>query len=107
MKFLSLFQSAIVYGTIILYGAAGEILTEKSGNLNLGVPGLMSLGAVGGFITARAYEVVYCGSAGISPVHSVADATFCIASDSSFLRLRLAFMASPPRHEYAQEAIAL
>ena len=67
MKFLSLFQSAIVYGTIILYGAVGEILTQKSGNLNLGVPGLMSLGAVGGFITARAYEVLYCGSAGISP----------------------------------------
>ena len=29
MKFLSLLQSAIVYGTIILYGAVGEILTEK------------------------------------------------------------------------------
>ena len=68
MKFLSLLQSAIVYGTIILYGAVGEILTQKSGNLNLGVPGLMSLGAVGGFIFARAYEVLYCGSAGISPV---------------------------------------
>lgn len=67
MKFLSLFQSAIVYGTIILYGAMGEILTEKSGNLNLGVPGLMSLGAVGGFIVSRAYEVLYCGSMGLTP----------------------------------------
>ena len=67
MKFLSLFQSAIVYGTIILYGAVGEILTQKSGNLNLGVPGLMSLGAVGGFIVSRAYEILYCGSHGLTP----------------------------------------
>ena len=67
MKFLSLLQSAIVYGTIILYGAMGEILTQKSGNLNLGVPGLMSLGAVGGFIVSRAYEILYCGSRGLTP----------------------------------------
>lgn len=68
MKFLSLLQSAIVYGTIILYGAIGEILTQKSGNLNLGVPGLMSLGAVGGFIVSRAYEIIYCGNANVAPV---------------------------------------
>ena len=34
---------AIPFGTIIMYGAMGEILTEKSGNLNLGVPGIMSV----------------------------------------------------------------
>ena len=28
---------AIPFGTIIMYGALGETLTEKSGNLNLGV----------------------------------------------------------------------
>ena len=67
MKLLSLLQSAIVYGTILLYGAMGEILTQKSGNLNLGVPGLMSLGAVGGFISARWYEVLYCQAVGVDP----------------------------------------
>lgn len=30
---------AIPFGTIIMYGAMGEIVTEKCGNLNLGVPG--------------------------------------------------------------------
>ena len=30
---------AIPFGTIIMYGALGETVTEKSGNLNLGVPG--------------------------------------------------------------------
>ena len=39
-----LFQSAIVFGTVIMFGALGEILTQKSGNLNLGVPGIMYLG---------------------------------------------------------------
>ena len=38
---LSLLQASIVFGTVILYGALGEIITEKSGNLNLGVPGIM------------------------------------------------------------------
>jgi simple sugar transport system permease protein len=38
-QILSLLQAAIVFGTVILFGATGEILTEKSGNLNLGVPG--------------------------------------------------------------------
>ena len=35
---------AIPFGTIIMYGSMGETLTEKSGNLNLGVPGIMNLG---------------------------------------------------------------
>lgn len=39
---------AIPFGTIIMYGALGETLTEKSGNLNLGVPGIMYLGGFAG-----------------------------------------------------------
>ena len=38
---INLFMSAIVFGTVILFGALGEIITEKSGNLNLGVEGIM------------------------------------------------------------------
>ncbi len=53
----SLIQSAIWFGTVILFGAMGEIVTEKAGNLNLGVPGIMSLGAVGGLIGSFYYEV--------------------------------------------------
>ena len=43
---------AIPFGTIIMYGALGETLTEKSGNLNLGVPGIMYLGGFAGFASA-------------------------------------------------------
>jgi len=47
---------AIPFGTIIMYGAMGEIITEKSGNLNLGVPGIMYLGGFAGFASAFFYE---------------------------------------------------
>ena len=49
-------QKAITQGIPLLFGANGEILTEKSGNLNLGVPGLMYMGGVGGLIGAFLYE---------------------------------------------------
>ena len=47
---------AIPFGTIIMYGALGETITEKSGNLNLGVPGIMYLGGFAGFASAYYYE---------------------------------------------------
>ena len=47
---------AIPFGTIIMFGSMGEIMTEKSGNLNLGVPGIMYLGGFAGFSSAYLYE---------------------------------------------------
>lgn len=47
---------AVAFGTIIMFGALGESVTEKSGNLNLGVPGIMYLGGFGGFASAYYYE---------------------------------------------------
>lgn len=47
---------AIVFGTVVMFGALGEILTEKGGHLNLGVPGLMFLGGFAGFATAFLLE---------------------------------------------------
>ena len=55
-QMLSLLQAALVFGTVILFGAIGEILTEKSGNLNLGVPGIMYLGGISGLAGAFWYE---------------------------------------------------
>ena len=47
---------AIMQGIPLLYGSTGEILTEKSGNLNLGIPGIMYMGAIGSVIGAFYYE---------------------------------------------------
>ncbi len=41
--------SAVTYGTPLLYAALGELLAERSGVLNLGVEGMMLVGAVMGF----------------------------------------------------------
>ncbi len=54
--FITWWTSAIVYGTIIMYGALGEILTQKSGHLNLGVPGEVFIGGFAGFAGAFLYE---------------------------------------------------
>ena len=45
--------SGVVYGTPLLYGALGELLAERSGVLNLGVEGMMLIGAVMGFWTVQ------------------------------------------------------
>ena len=49
---LVLIASLMVASTPILLAAMGELVTEKSGVLNLGVEGMMIVGAVAGFITA-------------------------------------------------------
>lgn len=43
-------NASIVQGTPLLFGSTGEILTEKSGNLNLGIPGIMYVGGISGII---------------------------------------------------------
>lgn len=49
-------QRAILQGTALLFGSTGEILTEKSGNLNLGIPGIMYIGGISGVIGGFLYQ---------------------------------------------------
>lgn len=56
MIVLTFIQKAIVQGIGILFGSIGEIVTEKSGNLNLGIPGLMYMGGIAGLMGAFFYE---------------------------------------------------
>ena len=48
--FVNFFVAAVLAGTPLLFGILGEIINEKAGHLNLGVEGMMSIGAVGGFV---------------------------------------------------------
>ena len=52
----TIIQRAIMQGTPLLLGSTGEILTEKSGNLNLGIPGIMYVGAISGVAGSFLYE---------------------------------------------------
>ncbi len=49
-------QRAVMQGIPLLFGSTGEIITEKSGNLNLGIPGIMYVGGISGVIGAFIYE---------------------------------------------------
>lgn len=47
--------SAIVLGIVLLYGCVGEIIIEKAGHLNLGIPGIMCIGITGGAFAITTY----------------------------------------------------
>lgn len=53
---ISFIQRAVMQGIPLLFGSTGEILTEKSGNLNLGTAGVMYVGGISGVIGAFLYE---------------------------------------------------
>jgi simple sugar transport system permease protein len=57
---------AFVFGSVLMFGALGETVTEKSGNMNLGIPGIMCIGGVSGFSAAYLYELS-CANAGNEP----------------------------------------
>lgn len=46
---------AIKIATVLLFGCVGEIITEKAGHLNLGIPGIMCFGTAGGCIGVSLY----------------------------------------------------
>ncbi len=54
-------STSIPLGVPLLYGSTGEIITEKSGHLNLGIPGIMYVGSISGVIGAFLYELA-CGN---------------------------------------------
>ena len=55
-KFASFITQAIIIGIPLLYGATGEMITEKSGNLNLGIPGIMYVGGISGVLGGYFWE---------------------------------------------------
>ena len=53
--FITFIQQSIRLSSTLLLGSTGEIITEKSGNLNLGTPGIMATGAISGIVGAYFY----------------------------------------------------
>ena len=52
---IAFIQQSIRLSSTLLLGSTGEIITEKSGNLNLGTPGIMACGSISGIIGAFFY----------------------------------------------------
>ena len=49
---ISILSMAVLYAVSVLYGAVGEIFAEKAGVMNLGLEGIMLMGAVSGYLVA-------------------------------------------------------
>ncbi len=60
----SVLAAAIPAGTAILYACLGELLSERAGVLNLGVEGMMLMGALGGFAVTYWTESAWLGAVG-------------------------------------------
>ena len=54
MDFIVILQAGVASGTVLLFAALGEVLAERSGVLNLGVEGMMLIGAMSAFSTTIA-----------------------------------------------------
>ena len=54
--FVNFFFMAVIAATPLLFATLGEILTQKSGSLNLGVEGMMFMGAAAGITASYFYE---------------------------------------------------
>ena len=55
-NFINFLTAGILAAAPLLFGLLGELLTERSGNLNLGVEGMMFMGGVAGIIGVYYYE---------------------------------------------------
>ena len=49
MDFITILQSGVASGTVLLFATIGEIFAERSGVLNLGVEGMMLIGAMSAY----------------------------------------------------------
>ncbi|MBQ9923617.1 MAG: ABC transporter permease, partial [Clostridia bacterium] len=92
MNFLVTFiPRAIMQGIPLLYGSTGEILTEKSGNLNLGIPGIMYMGAISSVIGAFYYET-FTPKGGMNPFLGVLIPLVCCLIGSLLTGLLYCFL---------------
>jgi general nucleoside transport system permease protein len=52
MDFINILQAGVASGTVLLFATVGELLAERSGVLNLGVEGMMLIGAMSAYTVA-------------------------------------------------------
>ena len=87
---LGIVKAAVLNGTPLLFGTSGEILTQKSGNMNLGVEGLMFMGGAFGLAGAYAYSTVAGDAA--SGVAAIIVALVCAFVSGFFGSLIFSFL---------------
>ena len=86
---LAFIPRAVVQGVPLLYGSTGEIITQKSGNLNLGIPGVMYVGAISGVIGSFLYE---SSTANLNPALAILIPMLCCLLGSLLMGLLYCFL---------------
>ena len=106
--FVAFISSAIPLGVPLLYGSTGEIVTEKSGHLNLGIPGIMYVGAISGVIGAFLYEMA-CDAAqvALNPLLGILIPLLCTILGSVVMGLIYSFMTVTLRANQNVTGLAL
>lgn len=100
----TIIQRAVMQGTPLLFGSTGEILTEKSGHLNLGIPGIMYVGAISGVAGAFFYEH---GVETINPFLAVLIPVLCCLIGSALMGLIYCFLTVTLRANQNVTGLAL
>lgn len=101
---IAFIQRAIMQGTPLLLGSTGEILTEKSGNLNLGIPGIMYIGGISGVIGGFFYQT-YGGK--LVPILAILIPTVCALIGSAFAAFIYCFLTVTLRANQNVAGLAL
>ena len=83
---------AVAQSIPLLLGSTGEIITEKSGNLNLGIPGVMYVGGICGVIGSFLYESSLADPSHINPFLGVAIPVLCCLLGSLLMGLLYCFL---------------
>jgi len=65
MTLITFLVSAIKFGMVLLFGSTGETITEKSGHLNLGLPGIMCVGTACGCVAEAIFFDLVGGRRGM------------------------------------------
>ncbi len=97
--------SAIRLGMMLLFGSTGETITEKSGHLNLGLPGVMCVGASCGCYA----EYIYLSSCGekVIPVLAVLIPMLATFIGGAFMGLIFSFLTVTLRANQNVTGLAL
>ena len=105
--FVSFIPRAVVQGIPLLLGSTGETLTEKSGNLNLGIPGIMYVGGISGVIGAFFYEQATVSAGTFRPLPGVLIPLLCSMAGSLLMGLLYCFLTVTLRANQNVSGLAL
>ena len=84
---VSFIPRAVAQSIPLLYGSTGETITQKAGNLNLGIPGVMYVGGICGVIGSFYYEQACGGAENMNGFLTVAIPLLCCLAASLLMGL--------------------